>query len=193
MKGPLAPYGSGFYMELIGQGYAPSYAERQMWLMSQISLWMMGDGLRPCDLTTEVVDRLLALRRAQGRKVWISPPAVAPLMGYLRRDGTVPEPSSVARAITELDRLLEEYRAYLFNERGLAPSTVRQYLRVGRLFIVERSDVDGSILKEPPPAEVTAFVLQEVQGRGPARQNASSRERDPCCDSSTSTARSPNL
>lgn len=144
MKGPLAPYASGFYAALIALGYAQSYAERQLWLMSQANQWMAEAELQPCELTTEAVDRFLALRRARGRKVWISPAAMAPLMGYFRRDGGAPEPSSGAPAITRLDRLLEEYRTYLVKERGLAPSTIRQYLGAGRLFLSERSEVSGS-------------------------------------------------
>ena len=45
MKGPLAPYASGFYAELTEQGYAQSYAERQMWLMSQARI--KGSGVVP--------------------------------------------------------------------------------------------------------------------------------------------------
>jgi integrase/recombinase XerD len=163
MKGPLAPYASGFYADLIDQGYVPGSAERQMGLVSQVSQWMMEAGLRPCELTAEAVDRFLAGRRAQGRKIGISPAATAPLMNYLRRLAIAPEPRPSVPVSAGMDGLIEEYRIYLATRRGLAPGTIRGYLRVARLFLSEQSEAGG--WKEPTAAEVSAFVVREVRGR----------------------------
>lgn len=165
MKGPLAPYATGFYTELIDQGYAHGSVGAQMMLMSQVSQWMIASGLRSCELTQEAVDRCVALRRDQGCEYGISPKGMAPLLGYLRRIGAVPEPSSQAPVATELERLIEEYRTYLAKERGLAPSTIHERLAVARLFLAGRPEADGLNLKELTAAEVTAFVVQETRGR----------------------------
>ncbi len=165
MRGPLSPYASSFHGELIGQGYSPSYAERQMCLMSYVSQWMAESGLQPADLTGEAIDRFLAQRRAQGRKVWISPPATAPLMICLRQLGVAPEPMPSVPATDGRDGVIEEYRMYLVKERGLAPSTIRSYLRVAGSFLSKQSETHAGGLKEPTAAEVSAFVAQEVRGR----------------------------
>lgn len=117
------------------------------------------------ELTTEAIDRFLAVRRAQGRTERISSAATAPLLGYLRPIGVAPEPSSEPPAATELERLLEEYRTYLGKERGLAASTVEHYLTPALLFLSKRSEMDGLGLKVLTAAEVTAFVVQETRGR----------------------------
>ena len=166
MRGPLAPYGPGFHGELVDQGYAGSSAGRQVGLMSQVSEWMLETGLRPCELTPEAVDRFLALRRAQGRKRGISPAATAPLMCYLRRLSAAPEPAPSAPASAGLDRVLGEYRTYLVKERGLAPGTIRGYLRVARWFLSEQSAAgEDWTLREPTAAEVSAFVVRAVRER----------------------------
>ncbi len=160
MRGPLAPYATGFYVELIDRGYARSYAKRQMELLSHANRWMAEAGLQPGELTAQAVGQFLALRRAQGHKLWISTTAMAPLMSYLRRVGAAPEPSSDASAMTQLESLLDEYCTYLRKERGLAPSTIDDYLTAARLFLSKRSS-----LQDLTAAEVTAFVLEQVRGR----------------------------
>ncbi len=165
MKGPLAPYATGFYAELINQGYAHGSARNQMVLMSRVSHWMIETGLRTSELTLEAVDPFVALRRAQGRERGISPRGMAPLLGYLRRIGAAPEPSSEAPATTELETLLAEYRTYLAKERGVAARTVEHYLTPARLFLSKRSEMDGLGLKDLTAVEVTGFVVHATRGR----------------------------
>ncbi len=163
MRGPLAPYVSGFHGDLVDQGYARRSAAGQIELMSQVSRWMIETGLQLCELTPEAVHRFLAVRRAQGCKRGISLAATAPLMSYLRRVGAVAEPAPNVPA--GLDGVLEEYRTYLIKERGLAPDTIRAYLRTARWFLSEQSAAEEWTLKEPTAAEVSAFVVQAVRDR----------------------------
>lgn len=136
-----------------------------MTLVSHLSHWMKEGGLEPCSLTSESVGAFLALRRAQGCKLWISQAALAPLLGYLRRLGAAPEPSQTPPATGGLDRVIEEYRAYLVTERGLAPRSIRKYLPTARLFLSEQSAVGEWSLKEPTASAVTSFVVRAVGQR----------------------------
>ena len=91
MKGPLAPFAPGFHACLIEQGYAPTYAERALYLLSLLNRWMIEAGLGPPDLTPDAVDRFLQARRAQHQRMWVSAAAMLPLMTYLRDCGAAPE------------------------------------------------------------------------------------------------------
>ena len=165
LKGPLAPYAPGFHTSLIDLGYAESYAERMMQLVSHVNRWMMEAGLGPDDLTAQVADRFLATRRTQGHRVWISPAAMRPLLDHLRGIGVAPEPLAEEPPITELGRLLDEYRTYLIEERGLMPNTVEHYLTPARSFLSVCSGTKGLALQDLTAAEVTAFVVRETRGR----------------------------
>ena len=57
-----------------------------------------------------------------------------------------------------LEELVEDYRAWLVNERSLAPSTVSYYVRAARLFLCEH---DGRDLKSLTLGEVTDFVVRQ--------------------------------
>lgn len=163
MRGPLGPYALRFCTVLISQEYAPSSVRQHMRLMACAGRWMTETGLQPFELTPEVVDRFLALRRTEGQKFGISAAAVAPLMSYLRRLGVAPEPLPSAPSVAGLDGLIEEYRTYLVKERGLTPGTIRNYIHVARLFLAEQSEVDRWNLKEPTAGHVFRMSWTEVR------------------------------
>jgi integrase/recombinase XerD len=133
LTGPLAVFGDGFTGELAWLGYKPNAAADQLRLMAHLSRWMDAGRLEPADLTPEVAQAFLAARRAEGYVLWLSPKALVPLLGYLRRLGVTPEP--VPGPVTPAEALLSRYRRYLISERGLAAATARGYADMVRPFL----------------------------------------------------------
>jgi integrase/recombinase XerD len=96
--------------------------------------------------------------------LWLSTKAMAPVLAYLRGVGVVPTPGPVGPA-TAAEELVEHYRAYLVQERGLAAATVCSYVHVARLFFSTWS-LDGDLgLERLSAGEVTEFVLAECATR----------------------------
>jgi len=56
--------------------------------------------------------------------LWLSPKALVPLLGYLRRLGVAPQPASAP--VTPAEALLGQYRHYLVTERGVAVTTTAE-------------------------------------------------------------------
>ena len=164
VTGPLEPYASGFRQELAGQGYTPNAASNQLQLMAHTSRWLVSRELGAGELTPARVEEFLAARRAEGYTLWLSTKAMAPVMTYLRGLGAVPTPAPVDPA-TPAEGLLELYRAYLVQERGLAAGTVTSYLHVARIFLFARSPVGDLDLDQLSAGEVTEFVLAECVAR----------------------------
>src|SRR3990172_11666624 len=131
--GPLEPYASGFRRELVRQGYTAHSASNQLQLMAHASRWLARKGLDAGDLIRARVDEFLEARRAEGYTLWLSTQAMAPLLAYLRGLGVAPMPSPVEPA-TPAEALLERYRCYLIQERGLAASSVAASSHVARVF-----------------------------------------------------------
>jgi integrase/recombinase XerD len=164
VSGPLEPYTSGFRRELAGQGYTLNAASNQLQLMADVSRWLASRELGAVGLTPARVEEFLAARRAEGYTLWLSTKAMAPVVAYLRGLGAIPMPDPVGPT-TPVAGLLELYRAYLVQERGLAPGTVAGYLHVARLFLFTRSP-DGELgLEHLGAVEVTDFVLAECTAR----------------------------
>lgn len=129
VTGPLAPYVEGFREDLGGQGYALHSISGQMGLMAHLSAWLERQDLPVGGLTVEVVEEYLRVRRGAGHRSGITGRAVAPLLGYLRGLRVV---AAAVRQVpgTPVEVLLEEFRVYLVDERGLASASVHGYLGV---------------------------------------------------------------
>lgn len=161
--GPLAVFRDGFAGELARLGYKPNAAADQLRLMAHLSRWMDAGHYDPAGLTPSATETFLAVRRAAGYVMWLSPNALVPLMSYLRRLGVAPVP--VPPPSTPVEALLGRYRHYLVSERGLAAVTARCYGDLVRPFLARREEPDGLDLARLTGAEVTAFVLDNCPGR----------------------------
>ncbi len=163
VSGPLQRYAPGFVAELARLGYTPNSASGQMFVMAHLSRWLAGEGLDVAGLTPGAAERFLAARRAAGYTLYLSPKALVPLLGYLRRLGAVPEPAPVPA--TPVEALLGRYQRYLVTERGLVRETARGYADFVRPFLAGRAKAGGLRLAGLTAAEVTAFVLATCPGK----------------------------
>jgi integrase/recombinase XerD len=163
MAGPLAAFAPGFGSELVARGYRPGSTTAQLQLMADVSEWLACRDLEAADLTGEVVERLMAERRASGRSRLLSSRALSPLLEYLRGLGVVPSAQPVV-PLTAVEAVVERYSSYLLDRRGLAPSTVRNYVGVARVFLAWREQsAGGRGLAGLDAAAVSVFVLQEAR------------------------------
>jgi integrase/recombinase XerD len=162
VTGPLAVFAGGFTGELARLGYKPNAAADQLRLMAHLSRWMDAGHHGVAGLTPPVTEVFLAARRAEGYVLWLSPKALVPLLGYLRRLGVAPRPTPAP--VTPAEALLGRYRHYLVTERGVAVTTARGYADMVRPFLAGREEAGGIALAGVTAAEVTAFVLATCLG-----------------------------
>lgn len=158
VTGPLAPYADGFRDDLGDQGYAAHSIGGQMRLVAHLSAWLEDEELPVGGLTTEVIEDFLRARGDAGQRTGVTVRAVAPLLGYLRGLGVVAQPRPRVPE-TAAEMLLEEFRRYLVEERGLAASSVRGYLRYAELFLAALPASLPAAVAELPAGQVTAFLV----------------------------------
>ncbi|MGH3226786.1 MAG: hypothetical protein ACRDPY_50265, partial [Streptosporangiaceae bacterium] len=106
MTGPLAPYASGLAGELARLGFTELSARCQLGLAAHLSRWLAAAGLGTAALTTPAAEAYLAARRAAGYTAYLTPRALAPLLGYLRELGVAPQ-TEIAGPATPAEVLLE--------------------------------------------------------------------------------------
>jgi integrase/recombinase XerD len=163
MVGPLAVFAPGFSADLVRQGYRPGSAAAQLELVADASGWLAARGLGAGDLTEALVEQLMAERRASGRSRLLSSRAMSPLLEYLRGLGVVPA-AKPAVPVTAVEAIVERYSAYLLARRGLAPSTVRNYVGVATVFLWWREATTGGLCIQTLEAvAVSEFVLREAR------------------------------
>jgi integrase/recombinase XerD len=163
VTGPLTSFAEGFAAELAKQGYRPNAAANQLQLLAHLSRWLGSKRLDAPTLTASVLNEFLAARRSQGYTLWLSPKALAPLVGYLRGLGfVVPEAKA---ALSPTETLLARYRRYLLDRRGLVATSARGYVDMVRPF-VETRILDGELdWMGLSPEEVIEFVRSGCRGR----------------------------
>lgn len=162
--GPLASCADGFRAALAEREYTPSSAAGQLQLMAHLSRWLDQHGLMGRELGSDVVEQFLHDRRAAGYGQWLSMRGMGPLLEYLRQVGVVPVPPVVVSE-SPVQVLLTAYRDYLVTERGLAPSTVGNYLSVAHQFVSYRGGSPLADLGGLTAAEVSEFLLASCRDR----------------------------
>lgn len=161
VSGPLGGFVEGFLGELAELGYSPRSYEWQLRLLRHLSEWLAAQGLATGDLTTVVVSRFLAERSRAGVKMR-SERAMAPLLGYLRRAGVVPDPLPVTPE-SPAEVLAAGFAHYSLVERGLAAGTVAGYVGQMRPFLTEFPGPDH--WRELTARQVSVFVTHRAVGR----------------------------
>src|SRR6266704_6952509 len=118
MTGPLAPHATGLAGELARLGFTEMSGRAQLGLAAHLSRWLAAAGLGTMALTAPVAEEYLAARRAAGYTAYLTPKALAPLLGYLRGMGVAPE-AAPADPPSGVEELLDRFRRYLLVERGV--------------------------------------------------------------------------
>jgi site-specific recombinase XerD len=114
------------------------------------------------DFTSDRVEEFLVTRRIAGYVQWCSTKGLAPLLNYLRTLNVVPKATVAPRSPSET--VLDAFRTYLLQERGLVARTVISYVSVARLLLDENTDpVD--LLEHLDVHDVMLFVTQQCQVR----------------------------
>ena len=168
VSGPLVPFRDGFVEELVGRrGYTPLSAAEQVRLMANVSRWMATVGLDVGGLSESQGEVFLAERRAAGYTGYLSLRALGPLLGFLRSVGATPE-RVVVGPVGPVEELLDAYRRCLVEERALAAPTVKQYVRLARLFLGSVGVDVGALTA----ADVHRFVGRECPARKVAAAKA---------------------
>jgi len=143
IRGPLAAYLPGVCAALDTRGYTRLSIRNLARVLAHLSGWLADRQLGARDLNRETIERFAQDRRAAGYTGHRFASSLEPVLEYLRAVDAAPPLEPLPRVPTANDATLEAYRSYLIRERGLAPATIRFYLRVARAVV----PVDGDLTR----------------------------------------------
>jgi site-specific recombinase XerD len=156
VSGPLERWAQEFVSGLARLGYALPSIRRVLFVFVFVNHWLGTRRLRPGNLTAEHVEQLRRARRSDNYRR-----SLAKVLQFLRGVGAVPPVRPIARR-TGLDRLLDRYREYLVDQRGLSGGVVRWYCTLAQRFL--RGRPRDAHLRRLTAGEVREFLRQEARG-----------------------------
>ncbi len=167
-NGPLGPY-IGEYAALLQQeGYSREGARNQLLLIADLSRWLQRRRLTAADVSAQIVERYIEDCARHRRSEGGNRSALRKLAGLLHRQGIgcgeVPrEPQSAQ------ERVEEDFKRYLVQERGLSPATLLNYLPYVHALLSERFDAGCIRLNRLGAADVVEFVRHHAHEFSPGR------------------------
>lgn len=159
VEGPLAPFMQRYMECLADQGFSQVSFWKKTFLISEFSKWLNERKVSVSEITA---DHQCAFLRCRARSRCLlrgNPIALTGIMSWLKEQGVIPCDAERADQ-SATDRLLQEYSAYLQQERGLERTTIKQYLWCVRQFLQSQHGFRSLRLGALRAKQVCDFVRQ---------------------------------
>lgn len=158
--GPLGPYLDSYAATMRGEGYARQTCEVQIRLVVDFGHWLAQRRIQPQAITADLFRPYLRARARRRCPTRNDRSALRRLLDLLLRQGVVSVP--VPPAATSSERLQNEFRLYLQQERALAPTTQACYITFVSEFLRERFGAGSVDLSGLCASDVTEFVRRRA-------------------------------
>ncbi len=159
ITGPLKPHVEHVWTALLAQGYTPLSGANLVRLMAHLSRWLEGLGLQAYELTNPRIADFLVARQEAGYSDHLSRQGLEPILELLQTAGVVSALEEQEPEESERDRLFNDYAAYLVQERGVVPMTVRKYQSIARNFLSVCLGEDKLELSQLRASDVSSYIV----------------------------------
>lgn len=163
--GPLASHLDAYLKRIEHQGFAPSSVPMQMYAIARFSRWLQSRQLDFRQVDEAAVDRFL--RRDPNMAHGGEAAPLRRFLAMLREMGLtatkVPEPRNGQQ------RFIDEYRCYLLQERGLAKTSLLNYVPFAEQFLSDCFGQSGMNLPELTATNVAEFLRVHARKVSPGR------------------------
>jgi integrase/recombinase XerD len=165
-EGPLVDYLAQFESLLVEQGYPSDTIRRFLLLIADFSVWLKAQQLPVKQVTHASAQRYLRYRSRHRCRRKGNAHALQRLVQMLQHHGVVEQETPVAQSTVE--HLVSDYSSYLHQERGLAVTTVKKYVRAARSFLIQQRITNVRALSSLSAQRVIRFVQSKGAGRSSA-------------------------
>jgi integrase/recombinase XerD len=160
--GPLGPHINGFAAFLLREGYACRTVQEKCYLVMELNRWAQRRRLPLTKLDEEQLTRF-RVSSDHHRRVRRGDTCTAhQLLQYLRDLDCIPLPQEKVDK-SSLGRFTRDFERYLTSERGLSPSTIREYLYYVRLFLIDRFGDKPLRVKALRSSDIHQFIVAHLK------------------------------
>ena len=167
--GPLAPYIKPYINLMKQAGYVSAYVRENLTVLAAFGRRLERCGLGVQDVNEDVVDRFVRKRYPGRRPPRHVEPTMRRLLAMLRDAGATPL-SLADPPPTPAQRLTNEYRHFLVEERAISPSTALCWCPIVLRFLSERFGSVGEAIARylrlgRPPCDSRRVFIRSIAPR----------------------------
>jgi hypothetical protein len=164
-RGPLAGHIDLLADHLAAHGFSRVHSRIQLRLVGHFNRWLEQKGISAKQLDENVIERYCRWLRRRKHVRAEDVCSLVRLLDLLREQRTTPR-CTTKPVPTARETLLEKYRCYLLDERGLAQGSVRNMLLFVDRFLVEQYPRDHFDFAALKPEHITTFVRRQATELG---------------------------
>lgn len=159
IEGPLSPILESYAAALNEEGYSHESFLSKTWFVIGFSRWLHQRRIDMPELTCDVGQRFLRdkIRRSG------DPATLGHFLMWMHGRGLILAQALLSHEKSAVDKLVEEYSAYLLNERGLASTSGVVYAAITHRFLTRTCPRGRSDLRSLTALRICDFVVQEVR------------------------------
>src|SRR5215472_12063112 len=165
---PLASHLAPFAAALVENGYVKSTVQSKPNLLASLGQWLERRRLSITDFDEQLAERFIAHKRRKGRVHRGNRETLLQFLDHLRKRDVIPGPPPACDD-SPLAAILTRYERHLRSERGLAASTVINYLPCIRKFLIERFQEKPLDIRAVRSSDVSDFLLRYAPTMSPRR------------------------
>ena len=167
-QGPLAGHIDLLAERLAAHGFSRVHSRIQLRLVGHFNRWLDQKGISAKQLDEALIERYWHYFERKNRVRSFDVGALVRLLDLLREQGITPRCATEA-VPTRRETLLDMYRRYLREERGLAQESVRNMLLFVDRFLAEKYPRDHFDFASLKANDITTFVRKQATKRSSAQ------------------------
>jgi len=136
-EGPLVPYLELYAEYLADHGYSQVAFWKKTYLVAEFSRWLHRGDIAINEITGEHGEAFLRDRAQHGLLKAGDHFTLSGMVTWLRDRGVIDSPPVVMAEVSSIERVLQEYDAFLLEARGLAPRSIENYRGYVRRFLTD--------------------------------------------------------
>lgn len=173
VEGPLAPYFEPYSKYLAERGYSQVSYWKKTFLVSEFSRWLARENIAASEIKAEHEEAFLRYNAACRCPKRGDPIALTGVTSWLRENGVIEGKISPSSEASPIDQILQDYRSYLHEDRGLASSTIENYAGYVRRFLTSVCGAGELQLASIRASQITDYVRRNAP---PDRTFASAKD-----------------
>lgn len=162
VEGPLVPYLEPYSEYIADLGYSQESYWRKTYLLSLFSQWLGRENIAAEGITLEHKEAFLRDNTQCRHNRQGDPFTLSNIIGWLQERGVISPKTTSSAEMSGVDRIIQEYVSYLYEDRGLAPSTIEIYAGTVRRFLTSIFSAEIPQLALIHASQITDYIRRKA-------------------------------